>query len=313
VAEGAAGGAASGVGATGARTAAGATGGKGVLATATGKAALAAAGTAVVASGAFVAVQATGDDRPTRPAATAAPTAVVRVASQSQTQTVASLPIQLDNAQYVTVSGLRDTALQQRVNAALRAPVDRALRIGRQFASDPAARRACAGKPEKVRTTVETGLSGPRLLSARYDLFSDWCQSADGQPPGEVVTLDLTTGKRLTATDVFRAETLTKAGLARLKRLVPERDPQPGDMSWHERCLRDEGFTRAHLSPTVVPGNTSVSGDSPPSLSAFLTPTRFELAWFTSGSDGCHRGRFAAPYGKVRELLKPEFAALLPG
>ncbi|QXJ21589.1 serine/threonine protein kinase [Actinomadura graeca] len=273
--------------------------GKGFLATAVGKGTVAVAGAAVVATSATAAVYAAKDS----PRKDPPPVALVNVASQ--TQTIGD--VQVQNAKYVTVGGLGDPALEKRVNQTLRAPLDRLIQIG----TSSAAQSRCAGKPTKVLTQAQAGLRGPRLVSVRYFMLSDWCQQADGSPGGEVVTVDLRTGRRLTATDVFRPDALTSAGVARLQSLVTQRDTGRA-RRWAD-CSPGGRFTRADFFPVKSQVRTIKGMEvDPPRLSAFLTPAEFRLSWLHGGSDGCGDLDFGASYASVRPLLKPEIAALLP-
>ncbi|WP_242884450.1 serine/threonine-protein kinase [Actinomadura litoris] len=278
---------------------AGASVSKGFLATAAGKGAIAVAGVAVVATSATVAVYTTKGSDKKEPE----PLASVRLASQTQT----SGELQVQNARYATVTGLGDPALEKRVNQELRAPLDRLITIGRGSYD----RGRCRGVPVTVFTSARAGLQGPRFVSVRYFMQSDWCKQADGAVGGEVVTVDLRTGKRLTATDVFRPETLTAAGIARLQTIFTQRD-NGHDRKWTD-CNSDGGFKRADFFPERSEGTTIKGMETgPPRLSAFLTPAEFRLSWLHGGSDGCGNLDFGASYASVRALLKPDFAALLP-
>ncbi|WP_165503309.1 hypothetical protein, partial [Actinomadura fibrosa] len=273
---------------------------KGFLATAAGKGTLAVAGAAVVAAGATAAVVATRDTKepPRRPVAN-----VANVAMAAETQTIGN--VRVTGAQYMRVSGLGDPALERRVNQTLRAPLDRLITIGKGARKLP-----CNGVPVTVSTEARAGLRGPRLASVRYFMNNDWCRQADGSPGGEVVTVDLRTGKRLTATDVFRPETLTSAGVARLQSLVKQRVGR--GRKWADCATLDGRFKRADFFPSKGSTTEGMETD-PPRLSAFFTPDGFELSWLHGGSDGCGNLDFTAPYASVLPMLKPEIAALLPG
>jgi serine/threonine-protein kinase len=138
--------------------------------------------------------------------------------------------------------------------------------------------------------------------------MSDWCRQADGSPGGEVVTVDLRTGRRVTASDVFRPGTLTAAGLGTLKSRLVQRDGRTPISD----CPASDPWKPADFQPAPAEGLYKGASKTPPHLSAYLTPSDFQLAWFGSGSDGCGNLDFGAPYAKIRDLLKPEFAALLP-
>ncbi|WP_433477557.1 serine/threonine-protein kinase [Spirillospora sp. CA-142024] len=291
---------ASGAGAGGAGSGAGTAGtavGKGFLATAAGKGTMAVAGTAVVAATAGGAVYAVQDHKSPPPA----PVAVVKLVSDNRTLT--NPAIQIQNAQYPTVSGLKNPALERRINAELRGPLDRLIAMAKGSKAN------CQGKPIKVGTETRLGLRGPRLVSVRYFMLSDWCQQADGSPGGEVITVDLRTGRRLTAGDVFLPGTLTAGGLARLQTLMKQHPFQQGQRQWTD-CSPDGRFEPADFSPRK--GGIGGAEYDPPRLSAFFTPGEFQLSYLAAGSDGCGDLDFGASYASVRALLKPEIAAMLP-
>ncbi|WP_165978035.1 protein kinase domain-containing protein [Actinomadura darangshiensis] len=298
-------GAASAAGSGSAGTSAGTAGtavSKGFLATAAGKGTMAAAGAAVVAATAGGAVYAVQDHKEPPPAAD--PVAAVTLVADNQT--LANPEIIVQNAQYPKVSGLKDAALQNRINKELRGPLDRLIAMSRATALN----YGCKGKPVKIGTETTLGIRGPRLVSVRYFQITDNCQQADGSPGGETVTVDLRTGKRLTAADVFLPQTLTAAGIRRLRSLVGQREPWREH--WWEDCNRGrDGFEPSDFSPRK---QTDAAGqdEDPPFLSAFFTPTEFRLAYLAGGSDGCGNVNFGAPYASIRPLLKPEIAKLLP-
>ncbi|WP_165964227.1 serine/threonine-protein kinase [Actinomadura sp. KC216] len=271
---------------------------QGFLATTAGKAGLAAAGAAVVATtagGVYVARDST--EPPPEPVA------VVAMAADNRTLTGDRATIEIQNTRYPTVSGLKDPALERRINAALRAPLDRLIQMARTTRID------CKGKPWKLGAETRLGLRGPRLVSVRYFHVSDWCQQADGSPGGETVTVDLRTGRRLTNTDVFRPEALTGAGVARIRSLVAQH-PVPGERRWDD-CSPDGRFERSDFFPRK--GDAPGAQALPPFLSAFFTPAEFQLSYLAGGSDGCGNLNFGAAYATVRDLLKPEIVAMLPG
>ncbi|WP_344274585.1 hypothetical protein, partial [Actinomadura napierensis] len=266
--------------------------------TAAGKGALAAAGAVVVAAAAGGAVYATKDS--TKPPPKDHPV----LALAAQTETIPGTSVKVDGAKYATVTGLHDAALQRRINAALRAPLDELIALAKESRKQV----ACGSTPTTVTVQTRLGLQGPRLVSVRYFQMSDWCQKADGAPGGEVVTVDLRTGRRITAADVFRPGTLTAAGVGTLKSRLVQRDGRP----WEPDCSGGKAWRPGDFQATAPEGLYKGAGHTPPHLSAFLTPSDFQLAWLDSGSDGCGNLDFGAPYAKVRDLLKPEFAALLP-
>ncbi|QKG22011.1 serine/threonine protein kinase [Actinomadura verrucosospora] len=221
----------------------------------------------------------------------------------AQNETLPGTAVKVNGAKYATVTGLHDAALQRRINAALRAPLDDLIALAKESRKQV----ACGSTPTTVTVQTRVGLQGPRLVSVRYFQMSDWCQKADGAPGGEVVTVDLRTGRRLTASDVFRPGALTAAGLGTLQSRLVQRDGRP----WAD-CSAGQAWKPGDFQQTPAQGLYKGAGHTPPILSAFLTPSDFQLAYLHSGSDGCGNLDFGAPYAKVRDLLKPEFAALLP-
>jgi serine/threonine-protein kinase len=290
-------GAAAGSGAVGGSVAAPSTG---ILATVGGKAAVAVAGAAVVAGTGAVAYNAMDQQETPRVRPVAA-----NVSTMNQTYTDVRLVVQ--NAQYVQISGHRDPAVQKRLNAALRAPLDETLAYLRTTTKEAAA--ACI-QDAQVSTTVRIGLKGPTLLSAVYKVRARYCAPADGEMPGRAVNVNLKTGRVLTADDVFKAETLTPSGLKTLwGRLRSESDaniPPGGQGMWTERGCVSEGPSRSDFFPRKDTPLASASA------TPVFTAGGFEINWSTGGSE-CPFDRLTAPYAKVRDLLKPEVAALLPG
>ncbi|MGP4027024.1 serine/threonine-protein kinase [Actinomadura sp. 3N407] len=274
---------------------------KGFLATAAGKGTMAAAGAAVVAATAGGTVYAVKDSTEPPPR----PVAAVTLAADARTLT-GRPTIQIQNARYAKVSGLNDPALERRINTELRGPLDRLIAMARGGAGE----LPCRGRPVKIGTQTTLGVRGPRLVSVRYFQISDWCQQADGSPGGEVVTVDLRTGRRLTAADVFRPGTLTAAGVRRLQSHVEQRRDEGGRL-WAD-CSPDGRFEVADFLPKKAPTAPGRDTD-PPYLSAFFTPAEFRIAFLAGGSDGCGNLNFGGSYESVRELLKPEIVAMLPG
>lgn len=271
---------------------------KGFLATAAGKGTMAAAGAAVVAATAGGAIYVARDT--TEPP----PDPVVTLAAENRTLNGDPV-IEFQNARYPKVDGLPDPALERRINAELRGPLDRLVEMSREGDG----RLPCQGNPVKLGSETTLGVRGPRMVSVRFYQLSDWCGQADGSPGGEVVTVDLRTGRRLTARDVFRPATLTPEGMRRLWSTVEFRH-EPGGRRLEE-CSRGADFKVADFFPAeseAAPGG----GTRPPFLSAFFTPAEFRIAFLAGGSDGCGNLDFGAPYAKVRDLLRPEIVTMLP-
>ncbi|MFB4312772.1 serine/threonine-protein kinase [Actinomadura sp. 21ATH] len=302
-ATGAAAGTGAGAGAGGAVVGGGvATSSTGVFATVGGKAALVVAGTAVVAGTGGVVAYTTADDGEATPRTQ--PVAAT-VAVQNQAYTEARLVVQ--NAQYARITGLRDAAAQERVNRALREPLDWTIGYLRRAGTD--AGTQCT-QDARLSTTARVGLRGPSLVSAVYKTNARYCAPADGEMPGWAVTVDLKTGRALKADDVFKPGTLTASGLATLwGRLKSESDTgrRPwGQVMWGPRGCVHGGPERKDFFP-----RQDVTGPWPAVATPFFAPGQFEINWSAGGSS-CMYDRLTAPYAKVRDLLKPEIVAMLP-
>mgnify|MGYP001387874285 CR=1 FL=1 len=293
---GATGGAAGGAALGGVSSVAAAAGGGGLLAGAGAKVALAVAGAGVVAgAGGFVVANA-----PAKPAAP--PERPVAVAAAVQNQTYTDVPLQIRNARYAQVSGLGDAQRQQRINQALRQPLDWWISWMRDATRSN--RDLCTGT-SYINSDVRVGLRGPTLVSVRYEISGDLCYPADGTLPSWAVTVNVKTGRALTAADVFRPETLTGRGISTLlsRMTATEGIFESGG------CASDYSVGRADFFPSEPQG---LDMEYPPHMTVFFTPDRFELIWSTEGS-ACIFDLFHAPYDRVRDLLKPEIVALLPG
>ncbi|HEX2314810.1 MAG TPA: hypothetical protein VHJ17_13800, partial [Thermomonospora sp.] len=295
---GAAGAGAAGAGAVGA--AGSGVAGSGVLAGVGAKVALGVAGAAVVAGAGGVAVNVTRDGTPpprVRPVA-----AVVAV----QNQTYAGIPMVVRDARYARVTGLRDRRIEERVNRALREPLDATI----AWILDGTRRlRGQCTRPSRVGSTVRTGThGGGALVSAVYRIDGDYCWQANGVLPSWSMTVDTRDGRKLTATEVFLPSTLTPDGIRVLwSRLTPT---EP-DVFADGGCLDGQLPKRSDFFPYRIAGEAGPWQQQPPVATPFFGADRFELNWSAGGSD-CVYDRLVAPYGKVRDLLRPEIAALLP-
>ncbi|HEY8481726.1 MAG TPA: serine/threonine-protein kinase [Spirillospora sp.] len=274
---------------------------KGFFATAAGKGTLAAAGAAVVATtagGTLYAVRDTTEPPPR-------PNPVVTLASDNRTLNAGPATIRINGARYPRVTGLRNAELERRVNAELRGPIDRLIQEARNAVEEEGLN--CGGRPINMGTETRLGARGPRLVSVRYFLVSDWCRQADGSPGGEVITVDLRTGRRLGPRDVFRPGTLTPAGVRRLESRVKQ--AADADAERWRRCA-PEGFQVADFFPRDRDGAAG-NETNPPYLSAFFMPGEFRITFLQPGSDGCTDIDFTAPYANVRDLLKPEIMTMV--
>ncbi|WP_158642474.1 hypothetical protein, partial [Actinomadura sp. WAC 06369] len=286
-------------------TAAGAGGGAsaaGFFASVGGKIAVGVAGAALVGGG--VSAYAVGRDTPpeqppTRPAA-----AAVAV----QNQRMDGLPMVV-RSQYVRVSGHRDPAVEQRINQALRSPVDWTIQRVRAMTQQMGT--GCT-QDAVVELTARIGIRNSSLISVLYpDNKSVLCFPADGELAGWAVTVDAETGRAYTADDIFKPDTLTPTGISTLlDRLAYVTDETVTHMWGPNGCARNQPPERSDFFPEQSPEGISPE-QIPPAATVFFAPDRLVLNWSTEGS-GCMKTRLAAPYAKVRDLLKPDLAAHLP-
>ncbi|MDL4772558.1 serine/threonine-protein kinase [Actinomadura xylanilytica] len=288
----AAGGAAAGAGGTAAA-------GSGILAGVGAKVAVAVAGTAVVAGAGGTAVYSAGhgrDEPRVRPVAATVST---------QNETLSGVPVAV-RAQYAQISGHRDPAVQRRINQELRAPLDWSIDRIRQATAR--SRAQCSGQ-SRVSTAVRMGVRGPSLISVVYKTDNRYCFPADGALPGWAVTLDLKTGRAYTAEDIFKPSTLTSAGLQVLWSRLTSKE---GTFWGPDGCMGDHPPQRSDFLPSSEPTLDGGRQKGPPYATVFLAPDHFEVNWSTEGS-ACTSDQLTGPYAKVRDLLEPDFAALLPG
>ncbi|HJQ47532.1 MAG TPA: protein kinase [Amycolatopsis sp.] len=226
-----------------------------------------------------------------------------------------SLPITY-TVQYPQVSGHADPAVQQRINDALRAPVDERLRKIRAAVSDPDTLQMIRdhGETVRVRTTATITLRTPALLSVRYehDLDSDVLSHTSWRFP-ETVTVDLSTGKVLGPHEMFRPEVLTAAGMAELTdRLTPH-------TANGEFCRRptvdtnedDNDGPRVSIDATEA---TDRAAEHVPAADIGFTSTGtdFVILWYDLGCiTAAGQETVTLPYAEVADLLLPNFLTML--
>jgi hypothetical protein len=227
-------------------------------------------------------------------------TVSVRVELASYTQPIAGLDLR--DAHYAHVRGVRDATAQRKIDQALFAPLEWS--IAEMQKQDAEANPPCT-KPTILHSRPEIGMSGPHLASVQYALPATFCSPLDYQLPRVNVNVDLRTGKALTADDVFRPETLSPSGLATLVQRVSAHVTQQRDL--YAVCvgtpLRHEDF---------YPGEPLLtSRPQPPRISPFFTAKGMVMSWSHAGSECPYYG-ITLPYSEARDLLNPQIAAELP-
>ncbi|MCO6010183.1 serine/threonine protein kinase [Actinoallomurus purpureus] len=293
-------GAAAGHGAGAAAGKAGAATGKGALTKILGSNAgvkLGAIATGVVVAGsATTAAIVLTQHKPKKPKPVAA-----RIELASYNQSIAGLDLR--EARYAHVNGVRNAAVQRKIDQALFAPLDWGIVLMQK--QDAQANPPCT-KPTILRSQPQIGINGPRLASVQYALPAVYCSPLDYQLPRINVNVDLRTGKALTAADVFRPETLRRDGLATLLNRVSAHVTQP---DLHTVCVRSPLLHGDFFQTTPqLPGTRP----QPPRISPFFTAGGMVLSWSHAGSE-CPYYAITLPYTEIRDLLTPQIAAELPG
>ncbi|MEU8308612.1 serine/threonine-protein kinase [Actinomadura sp. NPDC048955] len=249
----------------------------------------------------------------TRPEAAKQP----QITLASLNRTYADRVLKVQGGQYARVEGMKKASVQTKANKALRVPLDQAIIFYKEWGKTAAARAACGGRMNLLGTSVVKGLTGPDLVSVRYvPKFQRSCGEGPGDYPGFGVTVDLRTGRALTADDIFKPASFGEAGMTRLWDGIPE---GPGKRQLSIGFSGSGGFFNPFHREAFYP--TSRRPESPPRALPFLGERQFDLVY--SGQDfggpigGVDLNRtsayvFPIPYGKVKDLFKPELAALLP-
>ncbi|RKS68164.1 serine/threonine protein kinase [Actinomadura pelletieri DSM 43383] len=294
---------------------AGAGGASGVAQTSSGflakatvaKAAVVVAGATAASTVGVVAYQAT------RPEAATAPVVTLATLNQDHPDRV----LRVQNGQYAQIKGMEDASVQAAANKALRVPLDQAIDFYKYWTRTPALRAACGDGRNLLGTRVVKGLTGPTLVSVRYvPDFQRRCGEVPRYFPGFSVTVDLRTGRALTADDVFQPASYNDAGMMRLWNAIPEGEEKlqvrrgyTGTGGFFNPFNR-EAFHLAARRP-----------ESPPWAQPFFGDKQFNLV-FTGQNLGVAGDpfdlrrtaaySFPIPYARVKGLFKPELVKLLP-
>lgn len=250
----------------------------------------------VVVGGAGTAAIVLTHHKPKKP-----PAAPIKVELAAYNQPVSGLDLR--TARFAQITGGRDAALRRRINAALVDPLEWA--IGEMKQERVESNPPCTTTtPTVLSARPELGLRGPRLVSVRYRMPKKSCVPLDYQLPAFAINVDLRTGRTLTATDVFRPETLTQTGMATLMKRVTPHITQPDLASV---CIL-QPLKRADFDPGE-PFRTKRA--QPPHIMPFLTPKGLDMTWARLGSE-CPFFSVVVPYTEVRDLLTAKIVAELP-
>ncbi|WP_329061257.1 protein kinase domain-containing protein [Amycolatopsis sp. NBC_01480] len=275
--------------------------GAGVTATVVGKVAIGVVIVAGLVAGGLVVFRPGGD--PPAPPPPQLTVAMQTLAGQDQ-----ALPMSYE-LQYPQVSGGADPAVRQRVNEALRAPIDKRLKTVRDSVADPSTLDMFRqrGDTAALHSSARILLQTPDLLSVRYDhdLKSDVLSHTTWRFP-EAFTVDLTTGKVLGPQDMFRPEILTADGM---RTLTQRLTPHTGEFC---SVPTVEGYPTRQVSMDAaeMPGG---GGHVPASAFGFTgTGAEFEILWYKLGCASASGSESVVlPYAELNDLLLPKFLTML--
>ncbi|GAA4608378.1 hypothetical protein GCM10023195_32770 [Actinoallomurus liliacearum] len=290
-------GAGSGSGGTGVSGAApGRTTARRLLGKAGTKAAVAITGALIIGAAGTAVLSHHGKGHAKPPLATAAPKPLsISFVSLDQRFTKPTLNVA---GKYVKVSGLPDPKVEDSVNRTLRLPLDQQLQRYRTH------RLAIPVQGEsKVTTTIQLGLRGPRLLSVRYRFDGGGTAPLDRPDMfvSRAVTVDLTTGRRLRATDILQPQALTPSGIRGLIQRIGRNSPNgslcPGGKVSSPRLsssgIDSDDKDRRYLD--LLPGPDGIE---------------FNVVMYMMGyAMGCDESFVSIPYSDLADLISPAIVA----
>lgn len=273
------------------------------------KAVIAIAGAAVVgaAGTAGVVVANSGHGPAAAPASkTASPKLVLTTTTQQYDPP--PTPGALIQGPYIAVRGTGDPALIARINAALRKPLEdqTAQEIAEYKAGiaqygklDPVTAKDCKPGFAKVESAT-VALQRPTLLAVSYRLHLASCFH-DGAGGMANVLVDLTTGRQLTADDIFQPAVMTESGVGtllgrlKLQNVDPECDGtyagRPNIFLRNLRSQKDPAIAFAPIQPVLLTGDG--------------------LTIAVAVDHLCGHMYWNAPYSAVRDLIQPGILARL--
>jgi len=199
--------------------------------------------------------------------------------------------VTLKDAEYAKVAGLADAAAAGKVNQALHAPLDWAVKWAGGTLTDDQ-KKECQGKSSIIQTKVRLGLRTDDLVSESNSIQMVPCYDGEGALPTVPVTVDVKAGKALTADDVFGSKGLEKDDLKKLW------DALSGPKNDWKDCDLGE-LERKSFFPAKDKGDPM---ESPPSAGILFTDQGLEIIWSTTGTD-CNNFTFTATYDKVKDLI----------
>ncbi|MFJ7217478.1 serine/threonine-protein kinase [Amycolatopsis sp. NPDC098790] len=237
------------------------------------------------------------------------PPAPLTVALQTTSGKDPALPIGYE-LQYPQVAGGADAALRQRINDALRAPVDKRLESIHDGVAEPSTleRVRQEGETLRVHSSARVLRQAPGLLSVRYDhdLDSDVLAHTTWRFP-EALSVDLATGRVLGPKDVFRPEILTAAGMRTLtERLSPH--------TKNGFCTVPTVAGDAERRVGIDAADSTGGGDHVPAATFGFTDAgaEFEVLWYDLGcATAAGSETVVLPYAELGDLLQPKVLTML--
>ncbi|WP_435120291.1 serine/threonine-protein kinase [Amycolatopsis thermoflava] len=237
----------------------------------------------------------------TLPPVAAAPPAEQQAAVQVNllTRTEPGAGFHVD-AQYAAVSGMRDPALQDRINAALAKPLDDFTAYVRSGIVDPT-------EDPVIENKVTIGRQDERMVSVRYDLTVE--SSQFGNHGGYAIlwlNVDLSTGQVITAGDVFDGIAADQNAMSALESRILARSPGG-------YCDGGEPFgERTPLAPQDLRPWGILDA---PALQLGFRPDGV-VFWLATDARNypmaCGYHEVVVPYSEVADLMTPLGRELLP-
>ncbi|GAA0356713.1 serine/threonine-protein kinase [Actinoallomurus spadix] len=273
--------------------------GRSVVGKAATKAGLAVAGAVVVGVGGAVAVLHQHDEGRRPPAPMPAPKPLT--ISYASLQRRFARPELTVEGRYVQVGGLRDPAIEQTADRALRAPLDEQLKRY-QIAREPSV--PSSDRPT-VTTEIELGMRGPRLVAARYTFLPHHAPLTPFDlNTTRAVVVDLATGRRLRARDILRDAVFSESGLKDLEGRIGKAAP---------------GGALCSGDPKIDPGRLSaatIDNDDKETRALDLMPTRDGLEFDVTPSAlgysfSCTETVITVSYARISDLVRPEILSLI--
>ncbi|TDQ04073.1 serine/threonine-protein kinase [Labedaea rhizosphaerae] len=246
---------------------------------------------AAVTTTAVVVVHNSSADEPTAP-----PAAQVSASVQNRAET---FPTFRFNGQVVHVTGIADKAVAAKVDQVLAKPVDDWIAYTKQGLAagglvPPTGTPSATSEAHIVAQTDQ-------MVSARYDLTIEDAGDAFGNHGGYQavgLTVDLTTGKQVTAANAFPKAASSSDGAAALDALLTDNAPQG--------FCEGEDQPRTPLEPEYLRDNTvqvMYAGDG---MQFLIAPYSFGYPM------ACSMTVVSVPYAQLRPLMDVHAAALIP-